>query len=1345
MPDPLAKPNRPKPNPLEGAALIIVLSCLVLLAALAIGLLNRVEADRTNASAYRGSTQTRNLAEYAINVVMAQISAATSGSNAVNTWASQPGAIRVYASKAASLVNIYKLYSSPNMVVNAFPSADTNLSGWTNNTALFTDLNAPVISGSGVTASTNYPILDPAATNSVEGFAITGAPETATQPAPMPVNWLYVLEDGTLSTASDAGNNTVTVTGASAANPIVGRIAFWTDDDTSKININTASGAPWNYTNTTVTTTWGGMLETRTPANFWDTPIIGSSQDINLALAQPWAAEYQRYPGHPASVSLSATFTNLTTNDIMAIAPRLTYQNNNTNVGSRWGSYVTENAPNAATFGTLIIVNPGIDLAFRIPDDASRLYANVDELLFATNRSATGTNPVTPQQLETARFFLTASSRAPDVTLFNTPRILSWPITFEPGNTTKITPYDRLIAFCGTVGDNTNYASTNSYYFTRFDPLSATKDYTANTRLLAYLRRMTTSAVPGFGGSAGILGKYGLGEAEQITTQIFDYIRCVNVRDMSMATSAADTQNQYSYVLSSNPNTTNSGGVVPTRGTNNTRGFGRFPTITKVGMHFWFNTYFRTTNGGVTNTNVSLCARLMVEPFYASHGHPSPQTTNTHRINVSGLSSLRWGTSDLNTTNIFTNNTASFTADNTGRPHGGRVAAESTANNASFIATSPFTTNNVTTTGNTTVNTPLPNPLVNSANTFSTNTNATFYFSGGDLTFTIRDASGTTHQEINVNLPPIPALPVPLDTTKVWRTNSDITDMRPSFDTFKEWATVGANGTYIRDGTFSGPNATLTASSGYTVTTFNGPLSWTANNTLRWTNQLSGDSLTVASRKTQFQNDKFHPEDVVRAVGTVHGDFRLIAANPNVATTNFATIDGGTNENAYYSSNSHQRLAHNFVGEYPYSMMGARFPHANYYISTNTTFTSGLTNSDIANYGPLTNASSVTNIMNWTTNAIYVRVSGDAARPTTTAVTGDFDNGYGAAGDGPYIGFADEGNARVFQFTYPDETSINFSVPYLDGSGSLLPVGAGFFSPNRLVPSAGIMGSLPTGVISQTPWQTLLFRPAALTSPDHPGLDNPPDYLLLDLFNMPVVEPYAISEPLSTAGRVNMNYQILPFTYIKRSTAVQAALHTEWLTAIPNGRISDQGRKTGGPGTSAPSRDARNSRWPLNLNTNTGTLRGFEDRFAGNDIFRSAAEICSIRLVPLTAPTTPNPIYSSMASWWRDYSLTGDNSKERPYARIYPKLTTKSNTYTVHYRVEVLKQSPNSPRQNTWADGTDKVISTYRGSTTIERYVNPRDPGLPDYANITTLPPTGANALPNFYKFRILAERQFNP
>ena len=1294
MPDPLAKPNRPpKPNPLEGAALIIVLSCLVLLAALAIGLLNRVEADRANASAYRGSTVTRNLAEYAINVVMAQISGATK-SDPTLAWASQPGAIRTYSASGSTLQAIYKLYSSTNMVAGAFPSEDLDLSGWTNNTALFTDLNAPVVSGTGGSTRTNYPILDPAATNSVQGFAITGAPTTPTQPAPMPVNWLYVLEDGTLvPPASAAGNNSVTVTGASAANSIVGRIAFWTDDDTSKININTASGAPWNYTNTRVTNTWrydtnGSpiLLKPTTPANYWDTPMMGSDQDENLAISQPWAGEYQRYPGHPASISLSAVFTNASSNDIMDIAPRITYQNNT--VGSRWGSIIASNTvtsadldnPTDATNKTRSPDSARSSTAYRMADDASRLYANVDELLFATNRSATSTNPITAEQIERARFFLTASSRAPDVTLFNTPRLLVWPITSSGGSTNRMTPYDRLIAFCGTVGANTNIGGTNSYYFTRSDPDSATVDYNVarNQTLLAYFRRMTTQAVPGFDGSSGILGKYNSiapGESEQITTQIFDYIRCINTRDQSLETNFMATNTTYYFAAN--------GTIMPTAGIATTRGFGRFPTITKAGMLFWFNNYFTNvvTNSGIvtTNTNVSLCARLLLEPFYASHGYPNPENTTRHRFTISGLNSLSWGTnSDTSTmTRIFP--TSSNIADLAGAwGWGGRRGISGSS--SSWMTQVSATNTNIPAT-----------VFFNSDTTNSVYTNSTFSFSGGTLTIDVANDSGSyINQTISVYLPPFSNMQVPRST---YTTN---------------WGNP-------------------------TISSFNGSNAW-INGSYSWTNSVDPSQTSTNLGRLVYTSVTFRPQDLVRSVGVVHGDFRITAARPVVGTNVFDPVNGGVG--AYTNTNSDQVIAHNFIGEYPYTYMGGRFPKQNYYNTTNTAFTPGLTNSSVSDFGP-TNA---------TVNGQYQWRSGDAVELTNTSVTGDWDNGYGCSGNGPYIGFPDEGNSRIYRFIYANESDINHAVPYLDGSGQIRSASEGFFSPNRLVPSAGIIGSLPTGVISQTPWQTLLFRPAALTSPNHPGLgfgnqapspaNQVADCLLLDLFNMPVVEPYAISEPLSTAGRVNMNYQILPFTYIKRSTALRAALHTEWMLTIP---AANAGSKTIGGNNIT-----NVYRLPLNLNTNNGTLRGFENRFGSNDIFRSAAEICSIPLVPTNSTwTSVNDI--STTGFWRTNSGTGDNSKERPYARIYPKLTTKSNTYTVHYRVEVLKKSPNSSKPETWSDATDKVISTYRGSTTIERYVNPRDPGLPDYASITPFPPTGTNALPNFYKFRILGERQFNP
>ncbi|NBV25571.1 MAG: hypothetical protein EBS05_27140, partial [Proteobacteria bacterium] len=103
-------------------------------------------------------------------------------------------------------------------------------------------------------------------------------------------------------------------------------------------------------------------------------------------------------------------------------------------------------------------------------------------------------------------------------------------------------------------------------------------------------------------------------------------------------------------------------------------------------------------------------------------------------------------------------------------------------------------------------------------------------------------------------------------------------------------------------------------------------------------------------------------------------------------------------------------------------------------------------------------------------------------------------------------------------------------------------------------------GSLPTGVIRNQPWQTLLFRPQA----GHPGegtptsgppYTSPPDHLLMDLFWMPVIEPYAISEPFSTAGKVNLNYEMAPFSYIRRATALHAVFKSQEPLLIPTNAL----------------------------------------------------------------------------------------------------------------------------------------------------------------------------------------------
>jgi uncharacterized protein (TIGR02600 family) len=1233
---PLVEPARISHSQ-KGMALVIVLAVLVLLAGLVVAFFSTVTSDASSSAVSSNDARAKQLADSAVNLVMGQIVEATKGGNSANqlAWASQPGAIRTYTSAGAPS-QIFKLYSSNKMVVPGITTsaemntliADDSPAAWASQTALFTDLNAPVKDANN---SDVYPIVDPTAqtgANKVEGFSITGAPTTGTtNTAPMPSRWLYMLKDGTLAAASTSGNVSIAiVAGATAANPIVGRVAFWTDDETSKVNINTASGAPWNSANTTVNTSWGGSLTTRNPANFWDTPIIASPQDVNLAISQPWQGEFQRYPGHPATISLSAALPTLTTRDsIEALAPRLATG------GSRGGGFVADSGSITTT-----------QTAYKLIPDPDRLYASVDELLFLNPDRSTANATLTAQDLRRSGFFLTASSRAPEVTLFNTPRMVMWPINTQAP---KQTAYDKLIAFCGTVGPNKAIGSNNSYYFTRTDPNSATVDYNIprNQQLLSYLRNLTTKAVPGFGGSSGILGKYNSfapGESEQITTQIFDYIRCINTQDTSNQTTTTATPALY-YA----PN----GMIMPTVGADNTRGFGRFPTVTKAGMMFWFNG--NVTTGNAT-TGVTLCARLLLESFVASHGHPRPASGMKYR--VSGLSGLQWGENSTVTRPIFNTDPATnIGLGGNGRPHGGRWSVTSIAHLA--------LTNNVTSSNPPGGFPPPPPP--------PTPDTRTLYFSGGNVTIEVMGPGASTHvnQVININLPEA-TLPFPTDTT---------IDSTIHFNGHDKWA---------------------------------------------------GEWAKAPTGRFSFSPYIFRPQDAVRSVGVTHGDFRLVAANPNVPSSLFSPV------NDY--GNSAIRVRHNFLQEYPYTMLGATFPAQNYYNTTNSTFinfpvdASGTFNPNTPN-----NASALGGLAGF--SAGFHWINGDAIQHGNSAygpgmaaaVTGDFDNGYGAAGDGPYIGFADEGNARLYTFTYTTGGATVYSIPYLDGSGAPQLLSQGFFSPNRLVPSAGIMGSLPTGVRSQTPWQTLLFRPAALTSSSHRGLNTPPDYLLLDLFNMPVVEPYAISEPLSTAGRVNMNYQILPFTYIKRSTAVQAALHTEWLTAIPNSQINAQNRKTGGTTSSIN----RNSRWPLNFSNNaTELLKGFEDRFASGDIFRSAAEICSIPLVPVGAN------YSSMASWWTGYTLTGDNSKERPYARIYPKLTTKSNSFTVHFRVQVLKKSPTTPADQ-WGEGRDIVASEYRGSTLIERYIDPNNASIPDFATNTS-----AN-IDDYYRFRVIQTRRFAP
>jgi ABC-type sugar transport system ATPase subunit len=311
---------------------------------------------------------------------------------------------------------------------------------------------------------------------------------------------------------------------------------------------------------------------------------------------------------------------------------------------------------------------------------------------------------------------------------------------------------------------------------------------------------------------------------------------------------------------------------------------------------------------------------------------------------------------------------------------------------------------------------------------------------------------------------------------------------------------------------------------------------------------------------------------------------------------------------------------------------------------------------------------------------------------------------------GTFINKADEGNFSVGEFQgsgWPKPVEWRSSYFSSSSFGARFAPGArSFFTPNRVISSPLLMGSLPSRVHFQNTtgpdaatggngaWTNLLFRPHLQLSGGllrHPGQVTPPDHYLLDLFWMPVVEPYAISEPLSTAGKVNMNYQMIPFTHIRRATALHAVMKGEVFAALPNvdhNRARSTRQDFGRFGSTAPlfqneaiGAGQRAAKWHRNIvidrlnkesgtadqlwwNYKTanqkvvGTLRQFEERFnfGANEVqngvsgvggsrfndglqpnfrsglFRSASQICELHLIPSRISVSGNSINSGIVA-----------------------------------------------------------------------------------------------------------------
>ena len=102
-------------------------------------------------------------------------------------------------------------------------------------------------------------------------------------------------------------------------------------------------------------------------------------------------------------------------------------------------------------------------------------------------------------------------------------------------------------------------------------------------------------------------------------------------------------------------------------------------------------------------------------------------------------------------------------------------------------------------------------------------------------------------------------------------------------------------------------------------------------------------------------------------------------------------------------------------------------------------------------------------------------------------------------------------------------------------------------------------------------------------------------------------------------------------------------------------------------------------------------------------------------------------------------------NRERPYANLLGRLTTKSKTFTVHDRVQTLKK-PLGGNAGVWDETRDVVPGELRGSETIERFINPNETAIPDYAAIFSSDPAARpDDLGKFYKWRTTNSRRFAP
>lgn len=180
----------------HGVALVMSLFFISLITILVVGFITSMRTERFSADAHLHGVRAQHLAQTGVDIVAARIAQATQTGS---FWITQPGritraALSTSGFTAADLKNV-DLHSG------ALQAGDTS--------DLAVDLNLPNLFAS----SRNLIIA---------------------QNVNLKVRWVYLRQDGTFVVPSG------TVPAYDKSNPLVGRFAFWADDEGSKVNLNTA-------------------------------------------------------------------------------------------------------------------------------------------------------------------------------------------------------------------------------------------------------------------------------------------------------------------------------------------------------------------------------------------------------------------------------------------------------------------------------------------------------------------------------------------------------------------------------------------------------------------------------------------------------------------------------------------------------------------------------------------------------------------------------------------------------------------------------------------------------------------------------------------------------------------------------------------------------------------------------------------------------------------------------------------------------------------------------------------------------------------------------------------------